>query len=210
MQCLDFDACSGLDLYCPYTTGCSLDCDYSSSPCDGANVYLYDPDGSYNESLLDVSCESDDCLMYSNWCSDDEYTSCTVTTAIDLTILNCSSGIDHCQIECDGNETDCTLKYIDGSMATSLTVDCIGGCEGSQIVCPSSGGNCTIDCSDGSCDYSLIQNAAGGSMDIFSLECGKEDCYAVTVELDPGSISQIDIECGSSVECLESMLIDYD
>ncbi len=87
-----------MDLYCPRNTECSLDCDYSSSPCDGANVYLYDPDGLYNESLLDTHCETGDCLTYFNRCSDKEYMSCTVTTAIELTVLNCSTDIEHCQV----------------------------------------------------------------------------------------------------------------
>ena len=107
----------------------------------------------------------------------------------------------HVQIDC--NLDDCTLRYIDGSLAASLTVNCTGsGCEGTQIVCPVSdeGSNCTVDCSVDSCQYLYIQSAAGGDMDSFKFLCGAQSvCKYTQIELDPDSISNITIQCSARV-----------
>ena len=68
VECNGDDSCTGSAIECPLTTGCALYCDpNATSPCGAANVYIADIDGLYNESLLDISCESGDCILYQNW-----------------------------------------------------------------------------------------------------------------------------------------------
>ena len=99
------------------------------------------------------------------------------------------------QIDCQTEE--CSLRYIDGSTAESLSVDCGGsGCVGSHIVCPVGvDSNCSVDCSVGSCQSAAISNADGGSMDTLSVICS--DCQYLTISLDPIAISVVNIHCGA-------------
>ena len=104
----------------------------------------------------------------------------------------------------DCNDEDCFSRYIDGSLAGSLTVDCGGSsCDGSHFICPVGvGSNCTVDCSEGTCNYALVQNEAGGVMDSFSLFCTHStsiSCRYIAVELTPQSIADIHIVCGRNV-----------
>ena len=105
------------------------------------------------------------------------------------------------QIDC--NTVDCELRVIDGSLATSLTVDCAGsGCDGAQIICPtsSSGSSCIIHCTEETCSYAMFENVAGGDMDSFTLYCTDyAGCQYSTVVLDLDSISSVDIVCGDRV-----------
>ena len=101
VQCTGNQACLSLHLYCPQTAECQLYCDGDSdpnSPCDGADIYIADPDNSYDESLLTISCDSGECLMYENWCIDMEYESCSRSSFMTLTPLNCTADTEHCQV----------------------------------------------------------------------------------------------------------------
>ena len=106
------------------------------------------------------------------------------------------------QIDCSSN--DCHLRTINGSSATSLTVDCGGsGCAGSIVICPvGDNSHCAVDCSNNSylCQYATIHNVAGGDMSSFTLLCSADyACQYMTVDLDPDSISVVDIVCSAPV-----------
>ena len=122
----------------------------------------------------------------------------------------------HFQIDC--NAENCIFRSINGTAATSLTVDCgDSGCDGSHIICPvGDGSSCTVDCSDGTCNSVAIENEAGGPIDSFALICPKtHGCINSVVNLDPVSLSNITIDCGSGqvqciVHCFGSCLfVDY-
>ena len=99
MECDSSYACHGVQLYCPEEAECSMDCGSQDYVCD-AELFISDPDGSYNESLLDISCEDDDCLLVQWWCPEIENTTseCTRSMSMPLTPLNCTSDTEHCQV----------------------------------------------------------------------------------------------------------------
>ena len=103
-----------------------------------------------------------------------------------------------CVFQIDCQVENCTLRYIDGSAAESLSVYCGGShCIGSHIVCPAgTDSNCSVNCTVGSCHSAVIGNAAGGSMNTLSVVC--YDCEYMTISLDPDAISAVDILCESS------------
>ena len=122
----------------------------------------------------------------------------------------------HFQIDCKAQ--NCTFRSINGTAATSLTVDCgDSGCDGSHIICPvGDGSSCTVDCSDGTCNAVAIENAAGGPMDSFALICPEtHGCINSVVNLDAVSINNITIDCGSGqVQCIvhcfgSCLIVDY-
>ena len=170
-------ACFGVDLYCPESAECAMQCGASDYVCDAA-IILSDPDGSYNESLLDVSCEGD-CLLMLWWCPEIANTTadCTRTTFLLQTPLNCTAENEHCQIDC--NVQNCKFRSINGTLATSLTVDCAGSsCDGSNVICPVGNvSNCTVDCSEETCRFTLIENADGGKLETFTLLCLIDQAY---------------------------------
>ena len=102
-------------------------------------------------------------------------------------------------IQIDCNAVECELTYIDGSTASSLSVDCAGsGCLGAHIVCPvGSDSDCTVDCSEGSCSFAKISNAPGGDMNALNVSCN--ECDYIRIALDPVSISDAAILCHGSV-----------
>merc|ERR1719242_946980 len=133
LECRGDATCGDVRFYCPLTSECSVYCNpNATSPCDSTYVYIYD-DGSYNDSLFSVSCEFENCALYEYLCTDSSYTKCTVTSLLQLTLLECNQ-TDHCHIECI--EEDCSARYIDGSAATSMTVNCSTGCTASHFICP--------------------------------------------------------------------------
>ncbi len=85
-------ACFGVDLYCPEAAECAMQCGSQNFACEAALI-LSDPDGSYNESLLGISCEGNDCLLIQWWCPEiaNTTTECTRTTFLPQTPLNCNS-----------------------------------------------------------------------------------------------------------------------
>lgn len=92
LECHGNDSCMGSALYCPISANCTLYCEQNaSSPCDAANIYI-------SESLLDISCESGDCILYENWCSDHSFSSCSTNSFIAMIPLNCTT-VEHCQVE---------------------------------------------------------------------------------------------------------------
>ena len=107
----------------------------------------------------------------------------------------------HVQINCTAE--DCGLRYIDGTLASSLSVDCAGsGCVASHIICPVGNGSyCTVDCSNSSadCSYLKIENAAGGEISSLNVHC--QSCLYITISLDPDSISDINILCDGEDSC---------
>ena len=119
------------------------------------------------------------------------------------------------QIDC--NSVDCQLRYIDGRLATSLTVDCSGSTgRGSEIICPVTANgqeaDCTIYCvpddEDIVCSYTLIQNAAGGHMGSFKAICdGQQSCLSMEIALNPISMTNIDISCKGQAAC-RTIVID--
>ena len=109
-------ACLNTQMYCPETAGCSIHCDPDSlSPCDGADLYISDPDKSYNESLLSISCESNDCAIFKYLCVDIGALNCTQSTVLNLTALDCTSDSDHCLV--------CT--YLFGSFTSQTIMLCV-------------------------------------------------------------------------------------
>ena len=89
-----------MKLYCPEEAECAVECGADWNGVCNAELFISDPTGSMDDSLLDISCEDDDCLLVEWWCPDVASTTaeCTRSTAIPLTPLDCSSGTDHCQV----------------------------------------------------------------------------------------------------------------
>lgn len=100
VQCTERYACWNANISCPETTNCSVYCDPdSTNVCDGADVFISDTDGLYDDSLLSISCESGDCMMFIHQCTDIEVlTSCTRSTVVESEPLDCSTATDHCQV----------------------------------------------------------------------------------------------------------------
>ena len=75
----------------------------ASSKCDGVDVYITDPNATFNDSLLniDVSCDTDDCVMFKVWCPDitNSTTSCTRELLAELTpLFACDDSTSHCEV----------------------------------------------------------------------------------------------------------------
>ena len=102
--CIGDSACFDANFYCPETADCTLYCDPDEdAPCTAANLYLSDPDDSYNDSLLMVSCESD-CGIYQYLCADiDDTATCSRSLAVDrkLWTVNCTTNGGYCEV-CSG------------------------------------------------------------------------------------------------------------
>ena len=98
IKCNGSSSCDTLDLYCPVTADCVFECEGDASNCYGANIFLYDPDGAFDESLMDISCEpAAECVIIEHWCTDEEYLDCTVDSWAPLVPLSCSADIALCQ-----------------------------------------------------------------------------------------------------------------
>eukprot|EP01084_Bolivina_argentea_P126531 224020_1 len=186
-----------------------------SMACDSINIYANSI--SNNELGLDLNCIDDNsCPNVQIYCKSNLYTMLTYTDtnlhALECDIINndCCPDIankcdtdTHCVVNCIG--TQCQGKYIDGSLAKSLTVNCMDtseSCLKAKIQCPN-GNNavCNINCLiDYGCAYMLI-NAE--YTNVLTLNC-REDSSCRKLELIKGPMSKVNIECLNWHACVST------
>ena len=101
LECDGQYGCHDLELYCPETAECALNCSSSNYVCDG-QLFISDPGGQHDDSLLDIHCEDDDCLLILWWCPEIENTTtdCGRTMYLPVTPLdlNCTADTGVCEV----------------------------------------------------------------------------------------------------------------
>ena len=98
MLCNDTTPCDGMDIYCPETADCALECDGDDgSECYGVSLYS-NPIDEYEDSLMNISCQSGQCIIFIHDCSDSEYSECEVNAWNLLGTISCSSTVPDCHV----------------------------------------------------------------------------------------------------------------
>eukprot|EP01084_Bolivina_argentea_P292102 502103_1 len=215
MSCFGSRACSGTNVYCPQNYSCDIDCTstYSSS-CENIRVHVPNKYPMFANKInlncstsTTTSCDQsrfycDDAstitinsqLTYEpvspSWiCSD--YSCC----AIGIGSFTCSADIP-CQIDC--NIQPCINYNIDGTLASSLTIDCgFVGCEGAWIQCPvGDSAACNIQCpSTLSCESVYVETGVHQ----FELDCsGSYACQYLHLSLNSVAINYLNVSCHGS------------
>ena len=106
-------------------------------------------------------------------------------------------------MECD-NGQNCRNHIINGTLASSLTLDCTGTtCDGSLILCPTSeGSSCIISCVGGPCAYSTILVEGNNNINSINLDCDSSyGCQYVDLQLNSKSINNVFIDCDATLSC---------
>ena len=101
LECDGQYGCLHLELYCPETAECALNCSSSGYVCDG-ELFISDPGGQHDDSLLDIHCEDDDCLLITWWCPEIENTTTNCDRSMYLPVtpldLNCTADSGVCEV----------------------------------------------------------------------------------------------------------------
>eukprot|EP01083_Nonionella_stella_P084852 234957_1 len=214
INCIKYHACFYANIHCPIMpeASCNMQC-YDSWSCQYADIII--PNYIYNLKLMcveadeynaacdeiDVQCLNDRLhstnLIYTNSelhaleCTDDQCCPHTVNTV-------CPDG-EECVVDC--TNSDCEYRYIDASLATSLTVQCDapGSCQYMKIQCPDTqGSECDIHCNEADVCWSVEISASFTS--VLSLNCtAVNSCGAVKVINGP--MNQANIDCLHSHSC---------
>eukprot|EP01084_Bolivina_argentea_P286622 491711_1 len=240
IYCGDDHSCDQTQVYCPYNDAniCSITCnDNNKNVCNGIQIYVPDADQWYE--YLDFDCNGTEnanpnltlnaCSNVSITCFEHSGKSLLVYDAgndnwicgtfgccpWNTGLINCAANQD-CVVDCSLYTDGCANKYIDGTLANSLTVYCNTanntnyGCTSSKIKCPYSDNTfCNIHCSDSqSCSYTEIGICS--NIDSFTMDCSVENAcnkptlfatFSDCVSNGPFTINSYDINCLMNNSC---------
>eukprot|EP01084_Bolivina_argentea_P110005 196493_1 len=194
-------ACQGTDIYCPIHAQCNIICE----KCNAVDMYVRNADYLYlycydikicgnmkiycGESVTHIypslGCSNDACCP-SNFYSNE---------------ISCSTS--DCTIDCVTK--DCRSIILNGSLASSLTVNCNSsntGCELAHIYCPTlNNGTCTINCFGNKGCYRAFVH--GSYAKIFNVQCnGKDSCrYGNMLAMDTSGFNLI---CNNTGSCISA------
>ena len=103
VNCRGDYTCDFADIYCQATEQCSIYCEKDANSTCGLvpeavlEVYLFDPDNLYDDSLLSISCESGDCDVQHYFCGNNSYIpQCAISRL--TTPLTCNATDSHCNV----------------------------------------------------------------------------------------------------------------
>eukprot|EP01084_Bolivina_argentea_P129171 228163_1 len=212
INCNDVWACARAEIYCPTAGTCDINCATATACLDT----LFYADDQYEglsvscEPAQSYSCYLTDCTPILFYDQVNGYFKCQSNHCCPIYIsdVTCLPDVP-CQLNCD--QMVCKELYIDGSKASSLSIQCpSNACRESRIVCPT--GNytsCNISVSGDFALYAaVIETGSNNTMDNFLLDCKTRGCSNTDIisSWGNGGINSFVWNCSFSGSCYKSTM----